>query len=463
MINPHSKHDGADDSKFHPLTADDAKMENGEDSAKGEAFRPTRHEADGRPTPKSRRSATGAAIMRMYPVVDREPTQDSEPHMVQLINRVLFLIALLLSLRYILPTVVEETQYAMTRGRQRAEYESAGEQLQNVSLNSLSHAYQQVFQRVAPSVVHIETHTEMDDGESVSGNSMSAYRGRTPSERGQGSGVIVSEDGYLLTNYHVVKGFTHIVVKLSDGRRMPATALGVDRLTDLALLRIECEGLTAAEWGNSESLEEGAPVWAIGSPFGFQHSITSGILSAKNRGSGDRRAGTPHQNFLQTDAAVNPGNSGGPLVDAKGRVIGINTMIVGDSFQGVSLAIPCNVAKSVFERLRDEGTVVRGWLGVRMETVTPELDREMELGVDHGAVIVRIQHTDDLPSPAHLAGMRTGDVIVKWRGVDIQSHPHLSRQIASTPVGIEVPVTVIRKGKPITVAVSVGQRPSYWN
>lgn len=408
---------------------------------------------------RSKRARRGEAIMLMYPA-DEVPRHDSEPHVVRLINRVLFLIALMLALRYVLPTVVEETQYAMTRGRQRAEYDAAGEQLQNASLNSLTQAYQQVFQRVAPSVVHIETRNESHvDPNSAGSLSMGAFRPRTQTQRGQGSGVIVSEDGYLLTNYHVVDGFTHIQVKLSDGRRMPATALGVDRLTDLALLKIDSTNLTAAEWGDSDTLEEGAPVWAIGSPFGFQHSITSGILSAKNRGS----AGTPHQNFLQTDAAVNPGNSGGPLVDAQGRVIGINTMIVGHSFQGVSLAIPCNVAKSVFERLRDQGSVVRGWLGVKLTTATPELNREMKLGVDYGAVILRIQNADELPSPAKQAGLRVGDVIVQWGDVEIQSHPQLSREIASSPIGVEVPVVVIRSGKSITAAVAIGQRPDYWN
>ncbi len=404
------------------------------------------------------RVPSGQVIMGLYP--DHSPPPASTPHLVRLINRVLFLIAVLLCLRYVLPTVVEETQYAITRGRQRAEYDTAGEHLQNASLNSISQAYQRVFQRVAPSVVHIETRNQTTSvSTSGASSSLRDFRPRSKSDRSQGSGVIVSADGYVITNYHVIEGSTHIQVKLSDGRRMPARAIGVDRLTDLALLKIEAENLTAAEWGDSKALEEGAPVWAVGSPFGFQHSITSGILSAKNRGS----AGTPHQNFLQTDAAVNPGNSGGPLVDSKGRVIGINTMIVGHSFQGVSLAIPCNVARSVFERLRDQGTVVRGYLGVQLETVTAELNQVMELGTDQGAVVLRIHDTDSMPSPARQAGIRVGDVIVKWGDVPVQSHPQLSRQIADAIIGVEVPVTVIRRGQSITIPVAIGQRPDFWN
>src|SRR5262249_43832764 len=155
-----------------------------------------------------------------------------------------------------------------------------------------------------------------------------------------------------------------IQVSLADGRRVVGTLVGVDRETDLALLKIKAEGLTATRWGDSDEMQTGALVWAVGSPFGLERSITSGILSAKNRRGA---TGTAYQDFLQTDAAVNPGNSGGPLVNSEGRVVGINTAIVGDSFQGISFAVPSNVARDVFERLKGDGLVRRGWLGVQLD------------------------------------------------------------------------------------------------
>ena len=179
---------------------------------------------------------------------------------------------------------------------------------------------------------------------------------------GQGSGVIIDPAGYILTNYHVVRGANEIRISLSDGRKVDANLVGRDAATDLAVLKVAADGLLAAEWGDSNDLEVGALVWAVGSPFGLQRSITFGILSAKNRAG---VAGTVYQDFLQTDAAVNPGNSGGPLVDARGRVVGINTAIVGEAYQGISFAIPSSVARGVYERLKTTGRVERaGWVSV---------------------------------------------------------------------------------------------------
>jgi serine protease Do len=204
---------------------------------------------------------------------------------------------------------------------------------------------------------------------------------------GQGSGVIVDAAGYIVTNYHVIRDATEIEVGLSDGRRLGAQLVGTDSATDLALLRIDADRLTSAEWGDSERLEVGSLVWAAGSPFGLQRTITFGIISAKNRAG---VAGNAYQDFLQTDAAVNPGNSGGPLVDEQGRIVGINTAIVGEVYQGISFAVPSNVVREVYERLRLEGKFARGWLGVEMDEVTDELADRLGLHVPQGAYVVKL-------------------------------------------------------------------------
>jgi S1-C subfamily serine protease len=352
-------------------------------------------------------------------------------------------------------------QYALTRGRQRAEFESATEGLAKDPLRELSVASQMVSQRVAPSVVHIETLSRST--KTIPQDEMAHLFGvprRERKNRGQGSGVVVSKDGYILTNLHVISDFEQIVVKLSDGRRLPAVPVGADRLTDLALLRINADNLIAAEWGDSESIEEGALVWAVGSPFGFQHSITSGIVSAKNRGN---QAGTVYQDFLQTDAAVNPGNSGGPLVDSRGRIVGINTMIVGPAFQGISLAIPSNVAQRIFDRLRTDGRVARGWLGIQLNEITPDVASNLDLPDTNGAMIKSLVRNGNEPSPAELAGLRPLDVIVDWNGTRIDKTSDLSLSIAQTPIGHEVEVAVIRGGERATTKVMVGERPLRFN
>ncbi|MBI2477577.1 MAG: trypsin-like peptidase domain-containing protein [Planctomycetia bacterium] len=275
----------------------------------------------------------------------------------------------LLLLRFVVPYFAEHLQYSITKGRQRAELEAAKVGLEQLPLGELSTAYQLVSKRVAPSVVHINVASSMLRGQ---GAELDPRLQRLyPEALGQGSGVIVDAAGYIVTNNHVVSEATKIQVTLNDGRVIDGTVVGIDSLTDLAVLKIDATDLEAVEWGDSDQLDVGALVWAVGSPFGLQHSITFGILSAKNR-----TTGTAWQDFLQTDAAVNPGNSGGPLVDASGRIVGINTAIVGDSYQGISFAIPSNVARQVYEKLRSNGHVERGWLGAQLGDVTDEVARE---------------------------------------------------------------------------------------
>jgi serine protease Do len=311
------------------------------------------------------REAADLGLRAETPNASRRTRRD-ESTLFFTLPRMVALILLWLGLQYLVPYLIERYHYAATRGRQQAEYEIAVEGLQTLPLESLSKAYQMVSQHVAPSVVHIDVGSRSEDL-SPTGGMPPPFGPRMPLDRGQGSGVIVDSNGYIVTNYHVVEQAGSIRVSLSDGRNVKARVVGFDQETDLALLKIEAHSLVASDWGDSDELEVGALVWAVGSPFGLQSTTTFGILSGKHRAG---MAGAVYQDFLQTDAAVNPGNSGGPLVDVRGKIVGINTAILGDAFQGVSFAIPSRVAKHVVERLRSEGRVARGWLGVELRTVT---------------------------------------------------------------------------------------------
>ena len=317
----------------------------------------------------------------------------------------------------------------------------------------MSRAYQMVSQVVGPSVVHINTQGRMSS-RILPLSTLS--RSRIPTD-GQGSGVIVESTGYILTNHHVVKGASGIEVALADGRRVQAKVVGWDGPTDLAVLKINADQLTPAEFGDSEQIEPGALVWAVGSPFGLERSITSGILSAKHRAG---LAGTHfHGDFLQTDAAVNPGNSGGPLVDSQGRVIGINTAIVGESYQGISFAIPSKLARDMYERIKAEGIIRRGWLGV----VLGEIDQEQArlLGLPGGqGVLVASLYQEDGGSPAAKAGLLAGDVIIRWNGVAVNIPSDLSDAVGKTAVDSRAKVEVSRDGKEHAFEVLVGERPN---
>ena len=228
-------------------------------------------------------------------------------------------------------------------------------------LRLLSRASQHIAERTGKAVVRVEAtdiHIDALDDE------IAQLFGALPPAFGQGSGAIVDSDGFVLTNYHVVRGAKEISVVVESTRRYSATMVGYDALTDLAVLRIDANGLQTITWGDSDRLQVSAFVWAIGAPFGLEGSVSFGIVSAKNR---DTLGSSPFQTFLQTDAAVNPGNSGGPLVDAEGKVVGINTAILGRTFQGISFAIPSNTAQEIYERLRKFGHFARGWLGVSVD------------------------------------------------------------------------------------------------
>jgi serine protease Do len=266
-------------------------------------------------------------------------------------------------------------------------------------------------------------------------------------QRSLGSGFIISNEGFILTNNHVVAGADEIKVKLSDGREFKAVVKGMDEKLDLAVLKIELKGaLPVAELGDSDAIQVGEWVMAIGNPFGLNQTVTAGIVSAMGRviGSG------PYDDYIQTDASINPGNSGGPLFNASGRVIGINTAIVAGG-QGIGFAIPINMAKSVLPQLEEKGKITRGWLGVAIQPVTPELAQSFGVEVDRGALVADV--TKD--SPADKAGLKSGDIIMEFDGKQIQEMNNLPRFVAATPVGKKVKVKFLRNGKAEEAAVTI--------
>ncbi|MEA5112614.1 MAG: DegQ family serine endoprotease [Geobacteraceae bacterium] len=270
---------------------------------------------------------------------------------------------------------------------------------------------------------------------------------RPHKERGQGSGFIISDEGYIFTNNHVVAGADEIKVKLSDGREFKGKLKGTDEKLDLALIKIDTrEHLPIAPLGDSDAIEVGEWVMAIGNPFGLAQTVTAGIVSAKGRwiGSG------PYDDFIQTDASINPGNSGGPLFNMKGEVVGINAAIIQGG-QGIGFAIPINLAKSVLTQLKETGKVTRGWLGVSVQPVTPELAQSFGLQAEKGALISEVMKD----SPAEKAGFQVGDIILEFNGKQITEMNELPRLAAVTPVGKKAKVKLLRKGKVIEKSVTI--------
>ncbi|KAA0582080.1 DegQ family serine endoprotease [Azospirillum sp. B21] len=267
-----------------------------------------------------------------------------------------------------------------------------------------------------------------------------------------GSGFIIDPSGLIVTNSHVVADAAEISVTLHNGTRLPAKLVGSDAPTDLALLKVESDKpLAAAHWGDSETVEVGDWVVAIGNPFGLGGSVTAGILSARAR---DIQQG-PYDEYLQTDAAINRGNSGGPLYDAGGAVIGINTAIyspTGGSV-GIGFAIPSSLAKPIIDQLKDGGKVRRGWLGVQVQRVTPDIAESLGMDGTGGALVTSVSPD----SPAASAGLRQGDVITAFNGKPLEQMRELPRLVASTEIGRDVPLSVLRGGKQESVQVTLGE------
>ncbi len=282
------------------------------------------------------------------------------------------------------------------------------------------------------------------------------FRFRTPQrgyvQKGLGTGVIVSDDGYILTNNHVVNDADEVAVKLSDDREFTARLVGTDPKSDLAVIKIDARDLHAAKLGDSDSLKIGEWVVAAGNPFGLAHTITTGIVSAKGRAN---VGVADYEDFIQTDAAINPGNSGGPLVNLRGEVVGINTAIFSRSggYMGIGFAIPINMAKSIMNSLIKTGQVVRGWLGVAIQDLDRGLAESFGYDTTQGVLIGDVTKG----GPAEKAGLKQGDIILRFNGKNVPDSHNLRSAVAATEPGSKVPVEVFRSGKRWTVTVEIGE------
>lgn len=268
-----------------------------------------------------------------------------------------------------------------------------------------------------------------------------------------GSGFIISKDGYILTNHHVVKGADQVLVRLNDRRELEAVVVGSDERSDVALLKIDANDLPVVKIGDSSELEQGEWVIAIGSPFGFDHTVTSGIVSATGRAL-ENETYVP---FIQTDVAINPGNSGGPLFNLDGEVVGINSQIYTRSggFMGLSFAIPIDVAMNVSEQLESSGFVTRGWLGVVIQEVNKDLAESFGLDIPSGALVAKV-----LPgSPAEAAGFRDGDIITEFNGQSINLSSDLPHQVGRVKPGTKARVDIVRNGDDKVLTVNIGTLP----
>lgn len=337
---------------------------------------------------------------------------------------------------------------------------------------ALSASFAEIARQVEPAVVNIDTVTaapeladkDDEDKSDPSSNNplldMLRRQSRRPA-RGVGSGFIVDSKGYILTNQHVVEGATRIIVRLQDGEEYRGTVKGIDEETDVAVVKIDAQkDLPTAKLGNSDDVQVGDWVLAIGSPFGLDQTVTAGIISKKER---QAAAFTSFQQFLQTDAAINRGNSGGPLVNMRGEVIGINSQIAtstGD-YNGIGFALPSNAASFVYQQIISNGKVRRGYLGIFLDSVKPEFARVYGLPDTKGAIVTDVR---DQQGPAGKAGIQANDLIVEYNGQQIQSSQDLINKVASTPVGDTVSLAYLRdengKLERHTTSVTIGERPS---
>jgi serine protease Do len=342
------------------------------------------------------------------------------------------------------------------------------------ALTSLDHAMEAVASRVTPAVVNVAVTSRSNGDQDASDGQMQGqmqglppglqqFFGQLPQahqqpqiEHGVGSGIIISPDGYIVTNNHVVDGATNIKVTLNDRRILSAKVVGVDKLNDLAVLKVNASNLPSIAWGDSTKLQPGQTVLAFGSPFGyFQFSVTRGIVSAVNRPNPYSDDPRKPGDFIQTDAAINPGNSGGALVNSHGELVGINTFIISNngSFAGAGFAIPSQIVRTTAEQLIKNGKIEHGYLGISMNDVTPENAHFFNLQDARGAIVAQV--TPD--SPAGRGGLATGDVITELNGSKIDNGSALQVAVSEMTPGTKLALGVIRNGKPVTLSLTVGQ------
>jgi Do/DeqQ family serine protease len=314
----------------------------------------------------------------------------------------------------------------------------------------LSEGFVAVAERVSPSVVQIDI-TARDDQADMLAHLFGRGSADDPIGRGTGSGVVFAADGAILTNNHVVESALTINVRLRDGRYLPARLVGRDPATDLAVVKVDATGLTPAKFADSDAARVGESVVAIGSPFGLGYTVTAGVLSAKGRGGIGMNA---IEDYLQTDASINPGNSGGPLCNLQGEVLGINTMIVGRG-QGIGFAVPSNMAQRVADQILRTGHVSRGWLGVSVQDITPDLATALKLTAGSGALVNNVSPD----GPAYRANVRAGDVIAAVAGHPVHDGHDLIREAISHEVGQPVPLEIVRGGNHYGAMVTLSERP----
>jgi serine protease Do len=330
-------------------------------------------------------------------------------------------------------------------------------------LAKIDEATSEVAAAVKPSVVNISSTTTVRMRETVfpffsdpffGDRSRPDNRPRQYKQHGLGSGVIVDGNGYILTNNHVIKDAEEIKVTLSNKKVFKGRVVGKDPKTDLAVVKIDASGLPAIRIGDSDKLQVGMRVLAIGNPFGLNQTVTTGVISATGRanvGIAD------YEDFIQTDAPINPGNSGGALVNIRGELIGLNTAIISSTggYQGIGFAIPSNMAKAVMQSLIRDGRIVRGWLGVSVQPVTPDLAKQFELKGDGGVLISDVV----AGSPAEEAGLRRGDVIVQFNGREVNDAAELKNIVAGTSPGTKVGIKFVRNGRTVSSQVSIRELP----
>ena len=337
------------------------------------------------------------------------------------------------------------------------------------ALTSLDQAMESVAARVTPAVVNIAVTSKVSPDRAVSDDSQqevppgmeqffgpSAPQRAQPLQHGIGSGVIISPDGYIVTNNHVVEGAVQVQVTLHDRRIMKARVVGVDKLTDLAVLKINATNLPSIAWGDSTKLEPGETVLAFGSPFGFfRFSVTRGIVSAVDRPNPYSDDPRKPGDFIQTDAAINPGNSGGPLVNARGELVGIDTFIVSESgsFAGAGFAIPSQIVHSVAEQLMKSGSVHHGYLGMSMNDVTPDNAHFFNLHEASGVIVASVAPN----SPASRAGLKRGDVITLLNGQKVIDGSGLQVAVTEETPGTHITLGIVRDGNPRTLDLTVGE------
>ena len=330
------------------------------------------------------------------------------------------------------------------------------------SMQEFSETFAAIAEKVRPSVVQIRSKRVVRTAQQRFFNPFEEFFGGSPPrnpeprpDRGLGSGVIVSEDGYILTNNHVVENSDELTVLLSDERRAKAEIVGLDPRTDLAVIKVDFDNLPVLSFGDSDKLRVGEWVMAVGNPFGFNHTVTAGIVSAKGRG----RILEPnsYENFIQTDAAINPGNSGGALVDLEGNLMGINTAIYSRTglSQGIGFAVPANMARNIMTRLVTDGRISRGYLGVVIANLDADLAASMGLESAAGVLINNI--VED--GPAIDSDLQVEDVVVALDGRDVKDMDGLRNRIADIAPGTEVELKVVRDGEPQTIVIELGELP----